>query len=250
MVIGDVLAQKLFGTRQALGREVKFHGDRFEVVGILAPNQKSGIKLGYKWDEVAIIPITWPGVGTDVEEISMTVQHTEDGERAIRVANAILLHRHNGVDNFQFLDFGGLLKNFYTAFAVMRMVVALVASVALLIGGVGVMNIMLVSVNERMREIGLRKAIGATRGVILGQFLTEAVVLSLFGALIGVSAGVGLAVGGSKIIRMLNPAWVEDFSYGSVVIAVLAATAVGVFFGWYPAKRAAELEPIQCLRHE
>jgi putative ABC transport system permease protein len=122
--------------------------------------------------------------------------------------------------------------------------------VALLIGGVGVMNIMMVSVNERMREIGLRKALGATKDVILGQFLTEAVVLSTSGAALGVALGVGVTWAASAVITMLNPSWVSSFSYGAVAISVVASATVGVFFGWYPAKRAAELEPITCLRHE
>jgi putative ABC transport system permease protein len=250
VVIGHDLSQKLFKGANPLGKAISFRGDRFEVVGLLSPNQKSGVRLGYNWDEIAIMPITAPGVGTDVEEISMTVKRTEDGDRAIRTANAILMHRHHGVDNFQFLDFGGLLKNFYTAFAIMKAVVALIASVALLIGGVGVMNIMMVSVNERMREIGLRKALGASKLRIRTQFLTEAVVLSVAGAVIGVALGIATTKAASAIITMMNPAWVSQFSYGAILISVVASAAVGVFFGWYPAKRASELEPIACLRHE
>ena len=250
MVIGATLAPKLFGTPEAVGRELRFNGDRFEVVGVLKANQKSGVRLGYEWDELAILPFSAPGVGHDVEEISMTVRRTEDGEQAIKIANSVLLHRHHGVDNFQFLDFGGLLKNFYLAFAAMRVVVGLIAGVALLIGGVGVMNIMLVAVNERMREIGLRKALGATKAVIRGQFLTEAIVLTLFGALVGVVLGIGLVEGATVVITMLNPAWVSSFSYEAVAIAVAASGAIGLFFGWYPARQAAELEPIQALRHE
>lgn len=250
MVIGATLATKLFGTPEAVGRELRFNGDRFEVIGVLKANQKSGVRLGYDWDELAILPFTAPGVGHDVEEISMTVRRTEDGEQAIKIANSVLLHRHHGVDNFQFLDFGGLLKNFYLAFAAMRVVVGLIAGVALLIGGVGVMNIMLVAVNERMREIGLRKALGATKAVIRGQFLTEAIVLTLFGALVGVVLGVGLVEGATVVITMLNPTWVASFSYEAVAVAVAASGAIGLFFGWYPARQAAELEPIQALRHE
>jgi putative ABC transport system permease protein len=250
LVIGHDLKTKLFKDLDPMGQEIVFRGDRFEVVGVLAPNQKSGVKLGYNWDEIGIMPITAPGVGTDVEEISLTVKRTEDGDLAIRTANAILMHRHHGVDNFQFLDFGGLLKNFYTAFAIMKAVVGLIASVALLIGGVGVMNIMMVSVNERMREIGLRKALGATKLTIRAQFLTEAVVLSVFGAGIGVALGVATTKAASAVITMLNPSWVSQFSYGAVLVSVVASAAIGVFFGWYPAKRASELEPIACLRHE
>lgn len=250
MVIGHALKEKLFKHTNPIGKEIIFRGDRFEVVGLLSANQKSGVRLGYNWDEIGVMPITAPGVGTDVEEISMTVKRTEDGDRAIRTANAILMHRHHGVDNFQFLDFGGLLKNFFMAFSIMKAVVALIASVALLIGGVGVMNIMMVSVNERMREIGLRKALGATKFTIRAQFLTEAVVLSVCGAVVGVLLGVLTTKAASAVITMMNPSWVSQFSYGAVAISVVASAAIGVFFGWYPAKRASELEPIACLRHE
>ncbi|MDB5099601.1 MAG: hypothetical protein JWM80_4022 [Cyanobacteria bacterium RYN_339] len=251
VVIGDALARKVFGTIAPVGRELRFRGNRFEVVGVLGPNRKGdSLNLGYAWDEVAVIPLSAPGVGSDLEEISLTVRHTDDGELAVRVANAVLLHRHNGVDNFQIFDFGGLLKNFYLAFAVMQAVVALIASIALLIGGVGVMNIMLVSVSERMREIGLRKALGASRAMIHRQFLLESLVLSLVGASAGVAAGLGLTRLGSTLIKGLAPAWIETFSPAAVVVALVASCGIGVFFGWYPATRAAEAEPIACLRHE
>jgi putative ABC transport system permease protein len=251
VVLGDKLARSLFGAAEAVGQELRFRGNRFEVVGVLGPNRKGdSLNLGYAWDEVAIIPVSAPGVGSELEEISLTVRHTEDGELAVRVANAVLMHRHHGVDNFQIFDFGGLLKNFYLAFAVMQAVVALIASIALLIGGVGVMNIMLVSVSERMREIGLRKALGASREMIHTQFLLESLVLSLVGAGVGVAAGLGLTRLGSTMIKTLAPAWIETFSPVAVAVALLASCAIGVFFGWYPATRAAEAEPIACLRHE
>lgn len=250
-IIGDELRGKLFGAGSGIGEEVRFRGDRFRVVGVLAPNQKGdSINLGYKWDTVMIVPITAPGMGTDVEQISMTVRKTEEGEHAIRVANAVLLHRHNGVDDFQIFDFGGLLKNFYSAFAIMKLVVGAIASIALLIGGVGVMNIMLVAVQERMREIGLRKAIGATNATIRNQFLMEAIALTLVGAGVGVASGSGVAWGASALIKAMNPAWVPTFSWGAVGVALAASSAVGLFFGWFPAMRAAESEPIACLRHE
>ena len=250
-IIGEELREKLFGRAGGLDEEIRFRGDRFRVVGVLAANQKGdSINLGYDWDTVVIVPITAPGMGSDVEQISMTVSKTEEGEHAIRVANAVLLHRHNGVDDFQIFDFGGLLKNFYAAFAVMRLVVGAIASIALLIGGVGVMNIMLVAVQERMREIGLRKALGATAATIRNQFLMEAVALTLVGAVIGVLGGSAVAWGASSIIKAMNPAWVPVLSGGAVLVAIGASSAVGLFFGWFPAMRAAESEPIACLRHE
>ena len=250
IVLGELLRKRLFPVGPALGGEVAFQGARYKVVGVLSKNFKNVVQLGFDWDRIAIVPLPTMGADGDVEEISITVTRTEDGERAIRIGNALLLHRHNGVDNFQFLDFAGLLRNFSLAFSVMKLVVALISGIALLIGGVGVMNIMLVSVHERMREIGLRKALGATEGVILTQFLIEAVLLSLVGAVVGVATGWLAVKGATAVIMTLATGWVPSFSLTAVVAGVVAAFAVGVFFGWYPAKRAASLDPILCLRHE
>lgn len=249
-VIGQALAKQLYGRANGVGRELQFRGERYRVVGVLTLNPKSNINMGYNWDEVLIMPLSAPGVGSEVEQIDLVVKRTEDSEPAVRVIHQVLMHRHNQVDNFMILHFAGLLKNFYLAFAVMQMVVAVIAGIALLIGGVGVMNIMLVAVTERMREIGLRKALGASGRAIRNQFLIESTILSLFGAAIGVGVGYGVTVGASMIIRQLNPAWVSSFSYGAIGVAVVSSAAIGLFFGWYPAKVAAELDPILCLRHE
>lgn len=249
-VIGGELAKKLYGRAAPVGQELQFRGERFRVVGVLAKNPKANINMGYNWDEVLIFPLTAPGVGSDLEQIDLVVKRTEDSELAVKVIHQVLMHRHNGVDNFMIVHFAGLLKNFYLAFAVMQMVVAVIAGIALLIGGVGVMNIMLVAVSERMREIGLRKALGATKRAIRNQFLIESTILSLFGAAVGVGLGYGVTVAASAIIRQLNASWVSTFSYGAIGIAVGCAAAIGLFFGWYPAQRAAELDPILCLRHE
>ena len=249
-VIGHALASTLFGGQDPLGQELVFQGSRYTVIGMLVSNPKPNINLGYAWDQVIVIPVTSPDVGSDLEQIDMVVKRTQDADLAVRVANAVLLHRHRGVDNYMIFEFAGLLKNFYLAFSIMQAVVALVACLALLIGGVGVMNIMLVAVTERMREIGLRKALGASRAMIRNQFLTESMALSLIGASLGVGLGYGIWRLAGEFIRRLSPAWVESFSPGAVVVALAASLASGVFFGWLPAQRASELEPIQCLRHE
>jgi putative ABC transport system permease protein len=250
-VIGDALRARLFPSGSVIGQEIQFRSERFRVVGTLAPNQKGdSINLGYDWETAVIIPLTAPGVGTQLERISLCVKRPEDGERAVRTINSVLLHRHRGVDDFQIFDFGGLLKNFYRAFAAMQFLVGAIASVALLIGGIGVMNMMLVSVRERRREIGLRKAMGATERTIRTQFLLEALLLTLIGALAGAVLGSLVAIGASQAIKLFNPAWVSVFSLESLVAAVLAAGLTGVFFGWYPAARAAQADPITCLRQD
>lgn len=250
-VIGDGLRARLFPKGPVIGQEIYVRHERFRIVGTLAPNQKGdSINLGYDWETTVVIPLTAPSVGSKLERISLCVKRPEDGERAVRIINSLLLHRHRGIDDFQIFDFGGLLKNFYRAFAAMQFLVGAIASVALIIGGIGVMNIMLVSVRERRREIGLRKALGASEREIRNQFLVESVVLTLLGAGAGSVLGTVVAWGASWAIQTVNPAWVNVFSVGSLGVAFLAAGLTGVFFGWYPAARAAQADPITCLRQD
>lgn len=250
-IIGDELRARLFKNSPCVGQEIQFKRQRFQVVGVLAPNQKGdSINLGYDWETSVIIPLSAPGVGPKLERISFCVKRAEDGERAVRLINSLLLHRHRGIDDFQIFDFGGLLKNFYQAFAAMQVLVGAIASTALLIGGIGVMNIMLVSVRERRREIGLRKAIGASEREIRHQFLIEAVLLSLLGAAAGTVLGITIAWGASRAIAILNPAWISVFSFTSLWGAIFAAILMGVIFGWVPAAKAAQADPITCLRQD
>ncbi|MEB3195711.1 MAG: ABC transporter permease [Candidatus Sericytochromatia bacterium] len=250
MVLGAGLARELFGAGTAVGREVSFQGTRYRVLGVLQRSTKDQVSLGFDWERVAILPRLAREPLAPVEEISVLVKRQEAGEFTIRLANQLLLHRHRGVDDFQFLDFGSLLKNFYLAYRVMTLLVFLIAAVALLIGGVGVMNIMLVAVQERTREIGIRKALGATSRQVMGQFLLEAALLSLAGAAAGIGLGVASVAVASGAIARVAPMWISLFSWGAVVAGVLAAVGTGLFFGWYPAKRAAALDPMVCLRHE
>ena len=164
--------------------------------------------------------------------------------------NAVLLHRHNGLDDFEYLDFNSILATYYNVFAAMIAVIGLVTGVSLLIGGVGIMNMVLVAISERTREIGLRKAVGASEDTIRTQFLFEAGMLSVFGGLLGTGLGIGLVIGISAVIRIFYADWVSLVSWPAVLVALVAATGTGVFFGWYPARVAAGLDPIVCLRRE
>ncbi len=249
-VIGDELAQKLFKKEQAVGQQIVVKGDRYRIVGKLKFTPKSGMNFGFSWNDLVIAPLTALQPDGRVAMIAMTRRADAGSGDLLDRVNAILLHRHNQVDDFQIFDMGGMLKGFYAVFYGMILIVGLIAGMSLVIGGVGIMNIMLVAVAERRREIGLRKAVGATQGTIMRQFLVEAIVLSLFGAAVGAVLGVFLAWLASVVGPQINKSWVGVVSQPAVFLAIAASAGVGLFFGWYPAKQAAELDPILCLRSE
>ncbi len=250
VLVGDELASRLFPGEEAVGKELVLKDERYRVVGRLGYASKSGMNFGFDWNDLALVPLTVPSPEGRVSSITLTSRDPSRNAPLLDRANALLMHRHNGVDDFRFLDFGGLLKGFYAVFYGMILVVGLIAGMSLVIGGVGIMNIMLVAVAERRREIGLRKAVGAPQSAIMRQFLVEAVVLSLFGALIGAGVGVSLAQFAAWVGPLLNKGWVGIVSQPAIAIAVLASAGIGLFFGWYPARQAARLDPIICLRSE
>lgn len=249
-VIGDELATKLFPGEEAVGQEVVLSNERYRIVGRLAYSSKAGMNFGFDWNDVALVPLTAINSEGRVSTITLTSRDPSRNGPLLDRANALLMHRHNGVDDFRFLDFGPALQGFYAVFYGMILVVGLIAGMSLVIGGVGIMNIMLVAVAERKREIGLRKAVGAPQAAIMRQFLVEAVVLSLFGAAIGTLVGVSLAQAMVWIGSLLNKGWVGIVSQPAIAVAILASAGIGLFFGWYPAKQAARLDPIVCLRSE
>lgn len=247
-VVGVDLANKLFPGEEAVGKEIVLAGNRVRIVGSLDRVRRGGMSFGWDWNDVAIVPLTLLSPTGNITMAFMTSRDLKHNQALIDRANAILLKRHNDVDDFQFLDFGGMLKGFYMVFYAMILIVGLISGMSLVIGGVGIMNIMLVAVAERKREIGIRKAVGAGQGAILGQFLVESVVLSLSGAVVGTAIGLGLAHAANGILPLINKDWVGVISYPAVAMAVAAAAGTGLFFGWYPAREAAKLDPILCLR--
>lgn len=249
-IVGDELAEKLFKKEPVVGQQIVIKGDRYRIVGRLKFTAKSGMNFGFSWNDLVIAPLTSLQPTGRIGMIAMTRRPEVASADLLDRVNALLMHRHNQVDDFQIFDMGGMLKGFYAVFYGMILVVGLISGMSLLIGGVGIMNIMLVAVAERRREIGLRKAVGATQGAIMRQFLVEAIVLSLFGAFIGALLGIGLSALASAIGPQINKSWVGVVSQPAVFMAVLASAGVGLFFGWYPARQAAELDPILCLRSE
>jgi putative ABC transport system permease protein len=247
-VIGQTVLEELFAEQSAVGQNVKINGSNFEVVGVLASKGTSGIT---NEDDVVMAPITTvqntlSGAGP-IDSITVQAKSESALNAAEAEVSTIIEERHKIKDTsepgFSVLNQGSLLETSSSTSSVFTTLLGEVAAISLLVGGIGVMNIMLVSVTERTREIGIRKAIGARRSDILTQFLTEAVLVSLIGGLTGVFVGV---LGSQFEIAGVHP---EVATY-SIFLAFGAAALSGLFFGTYPAARAASLRPIEALRFE
>jgi putative ABC transport system permease protein len=248
-VLGATTADALELTGDALGTDILVGGIPFRLVGILQPKGTSG---GGSADDQVLIPIStaqrYLVSGSSVRSIAVSVA-TADGINAAKAAiTSTLEQRHGsyGTDaDFSISDQAQLLDTFSSVTGLLTLLLGGIASISLVVGGIGIMNIMLVSVRERTREIGIRKAVGARGADILLQFLVEALVLSLVGGLLGIVVGVGA----SLLIGALA-GWGFQFSPFTVVVAVGFSLAVGVVFGVWPARQAARLDPITALRYE
>jgi putative ABC transport system permease protein len=233
-----------------VGQEIQVRGVPFEIIGVLAPSNRDG--RGDP-DETVFIPLNTGRdrvFGTDrLQSITVQLRDTRTPVPAILDIEAALRKVHHlrpGIPNdFRIQDNSQFLAARAEASATMTYLLAGIAAVSLIVGGIGIMNIMLVSVTERTREIGVRKALGATRKSVLAQFLLEAIVLCLTGGIAGVAVGYGA----SALLARLN-GWVMEITPESVAIAVCFSAVVGVFFGVWPARRAAKLDPIEALRYE
>ena len=248
VVIGQEVVQELFAGSSAVGQNIKIDGSNYEVVGVLA---KKGTNGTTNEDDVVMAPITTvqdsiTGAGS-IDSITVEAKSESALDAAEGEVTQIIEERHKIKDTsepgFEVLNQGSLLSTSSSSSSIFTTLLGEVAAISLLVGGIGVMNIMLVSVTERTREIGIRKAIGARRSDILTQFLTEAVLVSLFGGLTGVLVGV---VGSQFKIAGVQP----DIATYSLFLAFGAAALSGLFFGTYPAARAAALRPIEALRFE
>jgi putative ABC transport system permease protein len=248
-VLGSTTADDLGLGEDAIGTDILVGGIPFRVVGILQSKGSSGI--GSQDDQV-IVPISTAQrnfvAGTKVRSIAVSVS-SADGIKLTKARLTSLLRERHGTDgtndDFNISDQAQLLDTFSSVTGLLTLLLAGIASISLVVGGIGIMNIMLVSVRERTREIGIRKAIGARGSDILLQFLIEALVLSLLGGLIGIIAGVAA----SAVIAAIA-GWGFSFSPLTVVVAVGFSLVVGVVFGVWPARQAARLDPITALRYE
>ena len=256
VVLGAQVSEDLFGNQDPTGAEVRINGRRFRVVGVLAAQSGFG-----SLDSQALIPITTayyrlsgqriPGGDIGVDQISVQARDVELVDQAIEEIETVLRlsHRITEADDFTVFNQQEILDTFDEANQTLVVFLGAVAGISLLVGGIGIMNIMLVSVTERTREIGIRQAMGAKRRDIVAQFVTEAVFLTFGGGIIGVIAGISLAtaIDGRFLI---GTEWSTRVTSDIPIIALIVSIAVGLFFGIYPAVRAARLNPIEALRYE
>ena len=253
VVLGHDVAQELFGGQSAVGQSVKIASTKFTVVGVM---EEKGVIGNTDYDARAYIPLTVVFSkftrarfgGDDVRTIYVSAESREMMDGVMSQVSNLLLRRHDAdpaSPDFNLITQDSIIEAQASTTETFRNLLAWVAGVSLVVGGIGIMNIMLVSVTERTREIGLRQALGARPRDVLLQFLLEAMVLSLIGGVAGVLAGVG----GSYAFNELGTMRTEIVS-ASIPLAFGAAAAVGIFFGYYPASRAAQLDPIEALRRE
>lgn len=250
-VVGDETAKAMW-SGEALDHWLTIDGFHCRVIGQLAAEDRFGLNFGFDQHNVVIVPLgalaAVDGETMRRAEVLLKTDDARHNEIVKRIVNALLVERHHGVDDFLLFDFRTMVDKFNTMFSMMEAVVACVAAIALLVGGFGVMNMMLVSVSERVREIGIRKAVGASPRDIGAQFLCEAILLSGGGGALGVLTGVILSVLATLAIRMSTPSWIGALSTTALWAAVVASSGIGVVFGWLPARAGARLPAIEAIR--
>ncbi len=256
-VLGSGIAKTLFGRQDGVvGLTFRIEGQPFRVLGVLVP--RGGSSFGSE-DDVLLTPLT---TATDrlvrrrqnrVDVIFVQALDADAVASATEEISLILRERHRtplGADDFTVFSQADFVQTAKTITGVFTIFLGGIAGISLLVGGIGIMNIMLVSVTERTREIGLRKAIGARKRDILVQFLTESSLLSMFGGIIGIGFGWLIAFLVKQIATANGTPFTPSVGWNSILLATLFSTAVGLFFGIYPANRAANLEPVEALRYE
>ena len=258
VVIGQTVAQNLFGSTDPVGQTIKVNRQSFRVIGVFASKGSSG--LGSQ-DNIVVAPITtvWAYLsgsrGKVISQIVASARSSSTVKAAETEITTVLLQHHQISDpaqaDFQLQSQQDILNQATSIATALTLVLGAIAGISLVVGGIGIMNIMLVTVTERTREIGIRKAIGAKRSDVLVQFLIEAMVLSGLGGALGIALGALLAREAPRIPAIANSSFPTPVvSAPSVLLAFGVSVGIGLFFGIYPANRAAALHPIEALRYE
>lgn len=259
-VIGHTIAKQLFPDVDPVGQSIRVKNIPFRVIGVLA--KKGANLVGEDQDDVLLMPYTTVqkrlqgSTFSNVNVIFVSARSEEQTKQAEDEIKSLLRERHRippgEPADFEVRNTIEVAAAFSVITNSLTLMLAAIAAISLVVGGVGIMNIMLVSVTERTREIGVRMALGARPRDILWQFLVEAVVLSSLGGIVGISLGISASYGLTKLINLVLPSanWPFMVSIPAGIIALLFAAAVGIFFGFYPARRASKLNPIEALRYE
>jgi putative ABC transport system permease protein len=252
VILGPTTAETLFGAQaDALGQRMRISGQPFTVIGITTSKGGSGFNNA---DEAVYIPLqamrrNLSGLSSGISMIYLTASTQEAMTQVQTDITDLLLNRHRVSDtanaDFQIQSQQDLADTVSTITNTLTLLLGAIAGISLLVGGIGIMNMMLTSVTERIREIGLRKAVGATAGDVTLQFLTEAVALTLIGGIVGIALGWGVSAAISALSSLTT-----TVSPISIVLAAGVSTVIGVVFGFYPARRAAKLDPIESLRYQ
>jgi putative ABC transport system permease protein len=243
-ILGMKIVRKLFGGFSPVGEKVRLNGSNFIVIGVM---EEKGAIMGFDMDEYVMLPVTTASDLFKLDklmEIGVVAKSEKLVDEALSQIHDVLLKRH-GREDFRIDTQEESMALLDTVMNALTGIVTGIAAISLLVGGIGIMNIMLVAVTERIREIGVRKAIGAKRRDILIQFLIEAVIISLIGGVIGVIAGLGVSAVAMYFIGL--PLIVTPWS---IITATLVSIIVGIVSGVYPATRAAKLDPVEALRYE
>jgi len=250
-VIGTTVAENLYPGTDPVGSQIQIRNVPFEIVGVLAPKgQNAG---GQDQDDIVVIPYTTAqsrlSGNTRIWQILVSATSPDDIAAAQAEVRSIMRESHRiaegDEDDFTVRNQTEIASAAQGTTKIMTWLLASIASVSLIVGGIGIMNIMLVSVTERTREIGIRMAIGARGSDVLTQFLVESIVMSVLGGAVGLAVGVG----GAQVLARFT-GWSTSVPVQAVVLAIGFSAAVGVFFGYYPARKAAALDPINALRYE